>query len=64
MTSRPEFRTGIDGDREVQTGALALVGAVQEVLRDWVTGSERPPLEPIIDDLVTVFVSVARGLDD
>jgi AcrR family transcriptional regulator len=49
-------------DRQVRTGALALVGSVQEVLRDWVTGTERPPIEPVVDDLVTVFVLVAQGL--
>ena len=42
-------------------GSLALIGGVQEVLRDWVTGTERPPLGPIIDDLVTLFIATARA---
>lgn len=52
---------GVIPHKEVRTGALALIGAVQEVLRDWVTGDERPPLEPIIDDLVRLFIAAANA---
>lgn len=60
--ARDHMRQGTIPMRETQTGALALVGAVQEVLRDWVTGTDRPPLDPIVEDLVTVFLAVARGV--
>lgn len=61
--ARDHMRQGTIPARETQTGALALIGAVQEVLRDWVTGTDRPPLDPIVEDLVTVFLSVARGVE-
>jgi AcrR family transcriptional regulator len=55
------MRQGTIPSRDAWTGSLALIGGVQEVLRDWVTGTERPPLAPIIDDLVTLFVAAARA---
>ena len=55
------MRRGAIPARPARTGALALIGGVQEVLRDWVTGDERPPLEPIIDDLVRLFLAAATA---
>lgn len=55
------MKHGTIATRDARTGALALIGAVQEVLRDWVTGNERPPLAPIIDDLVSLVLAAARA---
>ena len=59
--AQEHMRQGTIPTRGTWTGSLALIGGVQEVLRDWVTGTERPPLAPIIDDLVTLFVAAARA---
>lgn len=59
--AREHMRRGTIPTRDAWTGSLALIGGVQEVLRDWVTGTERPPLEPIIDDLVTLFIAAATA---
>lgn len=53
------MRTGAIPTRDARTASLGLIGAVQEVLRDWVTGSERPPLNPIINELVRLFTAAA-----
>lgn len=51
------------GERRPDAGrltALALAGAVNELLVDWATAEPRPPLDPLLDELVRVFVAVLR----
>lgn len=51
------------GERRADAGrltALALAGAVNELLVDWVTDRPRPALAPLVDELVRVFVAVLR----
>lgn len=61
VVAREHLGEGTVPARSVDTAALALIGAVQEVLRDWVTGSDRPPLAGILEDLVTIFKAVAEA---
>lgn len=48
----------IDGGAGSKVLGLALAGAVSEVLVDWVAQPEpRPPIEPIVDELVRLYVA-------
>lgn len=51
------------GERRPEAGALtalALAGAVNELLVDWATSDPHPPVEPMVDELVRVFVAALR----
>lgn len=43
--------------------ALALTGAVGELLRHWATTTPAPPVEPIIEELITLFLAALRRPD-
>ncbi len=51
------------GQRRPEAGrltALALAGAVIELLVDWATSEPPPPVTPMVDELVRVFVAALR----
>jgi AcrR family transcriptional regulator len=46
--------------REYGLTAIALAGATNALLLDWARRSPSPPVEPIVDELVRIFVAAMR----
>ncbi len=49
--------------RDRGMGSLAMAGAVNELLVDWVYSDDPPPVQRVIDELVDLFEVVLRGME-
>ncbi len=47
--------------REYELTAIALAGATNGLLLDWARRSPSPPVEPIVDELVRLFIGAMRA---
>lgn len=59
----PRVPTGTLPARRYDRGALAMVGAINEVLVDWVLDPRPDDVEVLIDQVTEVFVLVQRALE-
>lgn len=58
LSSRATFYQGVAADNtRSEVIALGIVGAVSEVLTDWVLRDDKPPLDQVIHDLTEVVVA-------
>ncbi|WP_287155326.1 TetR/AcrR family transcriptional regulator [Candidatus Solincola tengchongensis] len=55
-------RSGTLPDRDYSMGSLALAGAVNELMIDWVYSKSPPPKERVIEEIVDLFRLVIFGL--
>jgi AcrR family transcriptional regulator len=46
--------------RDLQIRSMALVGAVHELVIEWALGTDRPPLERLIDELTEIWIAVGQ----
>jgi AcrR family transcriptional regulator len=59
---RADFESTDFGRREEDIYAISLVGAINEVLSDWVLRSDKPPLDDLIDPIVDIIEVMSDGL--
>ncbi len=59
---RADFNSERFGHREEDIYAIALVGAVNEILSDWVLRTEKPPLDDLMDPIVDVILMMGDRL--
>ncbi|MDI6873565.1 TetR/AcrR family transcriptional regulator [Candidatus Solincola sp.] len=56
-------RRGMIPERDYSLGSLALAGAVNELMIDWVYSDSPPPQERVIEEIVDLFRLVIFGLN-
>jgi AcrR family transcriptional regulator len=59
---RADFTSEGFGSREEDIFAIALVGAINEILSDWVLRADKPPLDDLIDPIVDLIVLMSDGV--
>ena len=57
------MRKGLVAERDRSMGSLAMAGAVDVLLEDWVYADDPPPVEEVIEELVELFEVVIRGME-
>ncbi len=57
------MRRGVVAERDRSIGSVAMAGAVNQVLIDWVYTDDPPPVQRVIDELVELFEVVLRGME-
>ncbi|NPV59166.1 MAG: TetR/AcrR family transcriptional regulator [Actinobacteria bacterium] len=57
------MRKGLVAERDRGMGSLAMAGAVNVLLEDWVYADDPPPVEEVIEELVELFEVVIRGME-
>ena len=59
---RADFNSEGFGGREEDIFAVALVGAINEILSDWVLRADKPPLDDLIDPIVDIIGLMSDGV--
>lgn len=59
---RADFNSERFGHRDEDVYAIALVGAVNEILSDWVLRTEKPPLDDLMDPIVDIIMMMGDRL--
>jgi AcrR family transcriptional regulator len=59
---RSDFNSEGFGSREEDIFAVALVGAINEILSDWVLRTDKPPLDDLIDPIVELIGLMSDGV--
>jgi len=59
---RADFSSEGFGTREEDIFAVALVGAINEILSDWVLRADKPPLDDLIDPIVDIIALMSDRL--
>lgn len=59
---RADFNAEGFGSREEDIFATGLVGAINEILSDWVLRTDKPPLDDLIDPIVEIIGLMSDGV--
>jgi AcrR family transcriptional regulator len=59
---RPDVTLDTFGSNEEDVFAVALVGAINEIMSDWVLRTDKPPLDDLIDPIVEIIGLMSDGV--
>jgi AcrR family transcriptional regulator len=53
----------IAADRDYRLASLALVGATNELVIDWILSDHRPPVDDLVDEIAWIYLAVTHADD-